>query len=120
MTYAKKFIMIYASAQHEYDNVNLHEIIFLYLFSYEGCFLLLSTISLTLKISPYLKKRLLCCTEAPVNIDTSIFNLLFLRDFCMDFYLPPIPPAGDYNLHHVFVYVRPCGGACVSVSRSFL
>ena len=31
-------------------------------------------------------------------------------------YLPPGSPEGDYNLHHVRVYVR----ACVRVSRSFL
>ena len=28
-------------------------------------------------------------------------------------YLPPGSPEGDYNLHHVRVYVRPCVGACV-------
>ena len=39
-------------------------------------------------------------------------------------YLPPGSPEGDYNLHHVRVYVRACVGACmracVRVSRSFL
>ena len=36
------------------------------------------------------------------------------------YYLPPGSPEGDYNLHHVRVYVRACVGACVRVSRSFL
>ena len=34
----------------------------------------------------------------------------------VSYYLPPGSPEGDYNLHHVRVYVR----ACVRVSRSFL
>ena len=45
-----------------------------------------------------------------------------------NFYLPPGSPEGDYNLHHVRVYVRACVRArvgacvrvCVRVSRSFL
>ena len=30
------------------------------------------------------------------------------------FYLPPGSPEGDYNLHHVRVYVRACVRACVT------
>ena len=31
-----------------------------------------------------------------------------------NFYLPPGSPEGDYNLHHVRVYVRACVRACVT------
>ena len=33
---------------------------------------------------------------------------------CGAFYLPPGSPEGDYNLHHVRVYVRACVRACVT------
>ena len=42
--------------------------------------------------------------EASVLVDQ---NLIF------PFYLPPGSPEGDYNLHHVRVYVCACVRACV-------
>ena len=49
-------------------------------------------------------------------LSNMLFMYFFVKKMLQPFYLPPGSPEGDYNLHHVRVYVR----ACVRVSRSFL
>ena len=69
-------------------------------------------------------KMLQICTK--MTFDLAVVTLISLQGYMIlfylfyishiSFYLLPSAPAGDYNLYHLCAY----GGACVSVSRSFL
>ena len=55
----------------------------------------------------------LCGVGVRVRVNNFFSKTTRPRDMLF-FYLPPGSPEGDYNLHHVRVYVRACVRACVT------